>query len=74
VTLEEAANGVSATAISPGYVDTDMSAWTTDTIPAAEMIRPGDVAELGLALSRLSRYATIPNIVLTRPGTQLWRA
>jgi 3-oxoacyl-[acyl-carrier protein] reductase len=74
VTLEEAAGGVTATAISPGYVDTDMSAWTRDTIPAGEMIRPDDVAELVLALSRLSRYATIPNIVLTRPGSQLWRA
>jgi 3-oxoacyl-[acyl-carrier protein] reductase len=38
------------------------------------MIRADDVAELVLAVSRLSRFATIPNIVLTRPGAQLWRA
>lgn len=74
VTIDEAGSGVTATAISPGFVDTEMSAWTRDTIPAAEMIRAGDVAELVLALSRLSRYATVPNIVLTRPGAQLWRA
>jgi 3-oxoacyl-[acyl-carrier protein] reductase len=53
---------------------TDMSAWTRDTIPPDEMIHPSDVAELVLALTRLSRHATIPNIVLTRPGSQLWRA
>jgi 3-oxoacyl-[acyl-carrier protein] reductase len=51
-----------------------MSARTRDKITADEMIRAGDVAELVLALSRLSRHATIPNIVLTRPGAQLWRA
>jgi len=74
VTVDEAGSGVTATAISPGYVDTDMSAWTRDKIPPEEMIRADDVAELVLALSRLSRHATIPNIVLTRPGAQLWRA
>jgi 3-oxoacyl-[acyl-carrier protein] reductase len=74
VTLDEAGSGVTATAISPGFVDTEMSAWTRDKIPPEEMIRAGDVAELVLALSRLSRHATIPNIVLTRPGAQLWRA
>jgi hypothetical protein len=51
-----------------------MSAWTRDKIPPEEMIRADDVAELVLAVSRLSRSATIPNIVLTRPGAQLWRA
>jgi 3-oxoacyl-[acyl-carrier protein] reductase len=74
VTVDEAGSGVTATAISPGYVDTEMSAWTRDKIPAREMIRADDVAELVLAVSRLSRFATIPNIVLTRPGAQLWRA
>jgi 3-oxoacyl-[acyl-carrier protein] reductase len=74
VNVDEAGSGVTATAISPGYVDTEMSAWTRDKIPPEEMIRAGDIAELVLALSRLSRYAAIPNIVLTRPGAQLWRA
>jgi hypothetical protein len=35
------------------------------------MIHTSDVAELVLALTR---HATIPNIVVTRPGSQLWRA
>ncbi|WP_231104867.1 SDR family NAD(P)-dependent oxidoreductase [Haloechinothrix halophila] len=30
--LEESGNGVSATAVSPGYVDTDMATWKEDQI------------------------------------------
>jgi 3-oxoacyl-[acyl-carrier protein] reductase len=74
LSAEEGENGVSATALSPGFVDTDMTEWMRDRIDPAEMITVGDVAELTRALCRLSRYAVVPNIVLTRPGAQLWRA
>jgi short-subunit dehydrogenase len=74
VTVEEAGTGVTASAISPGYVKTDMSAWVQDRIPAEEMITADDVAEVAVALSRLSRHAVVPNVVLTRPGRVLWRA
>lgn len=74
ITASEGADGVTATAISPGYVDTDMTAWIRDQIPPAEMITADDIAELALAVCRLSRHAAIPNIVVTRPGLQLWRA
>lgn len=74
ITVAESGNGVSATAISPGYVDTDMSAWVRDTIDPATMISPADIAELVLCISRLSAHAVIPNIAVTRPGPQLWRA
>jgi len=40
---EEGPRGVSAAAIAPGYVDTDMSAWTTDTVPADTMTWTADV-------------------------------
>lgn len=70
--LEESERGVSATAIAPGYVDTDMSGWTG--IPPEEMISAGDVATLAVAVTELSRYAVLPNLVLTRPGTNLHRA
>jgi 3-oxoacyl-[acyl-carrier protein] reductase len=73
ITLEEGAHGVNATAISPGYVDTSMSEWVHDDIDPSTMIRPSDVAELAAALCRLSRYAAVPNVVITRPGKQLWR-
>lgn len=39
---EASGGGVTFTAIAPAYVDTDMSAWTTDRIPAEEMIPVDD--------------------------------
>lgn len=74
ITVDEAETGVTATAISPGYVDTDMSAWMHDTLAPEEMISTADIAELALAVCRLSRSAAVPHIVVTRPGRQLWRA
>lgn len=74
ITVTEASTGVSATAVSPGYVNTDMAAWVRDRIDPAQMITADDVAELVLAVCRLSRHAVVPNVVLTRPGEQLWRA
>lgn len=74
VTLEEFANGVTATALSPGYVDTDMTAGKRETLAPDSMLTTDDVAELVLAISRLSAHAVVPNIVLTRAGAQLWRA
>lgn len=72
--LEESGNGVSATAISPGYVDTDMADWKEGQISRADMLPASDVAELILAVSRLSANAVVPNIVLSRRGDQIWRA
>ncbi|WP_256789930.1 SDR family NAD(P)-dependent oxidoreductase [Frankia sp. AvcI1] len=74
LTVSEGKRGVNATAISPGYVDTDMTEWVRGRIPRDEMIKVDDVAELVMGLSRMSRYAAVPNVVLTRPGVQLWRA
>jgi NAD(P)-dependent dehydrogenase (short-subunit alcohol dehydrogenase family) len=73
VTIEEAAHGVTATAISPGYVDTDMTRWKRDTLGQESMLATDDVAELVLAISRLSARAVVPNIILTRAGEQIWR-
>jgi 3-oxoacyl-[acyl-carrier protein] reductase len=74
ITISEGGNGVTATAISPGYVDTDMSAWVHDQIDPATMISPADIAELVSGITRLSRRAVVPNIPVSRPGRQLWRA
>ena len=60
--LEE--DGVRATAISPGFVDTAMSAWSG--IPSDEMIQPEDCAEIVRTLLRLSPRARIPNVVIER--------
>ncbi|WP_336793518.1 MULTISPECIES: SDR family NAD(P)-dependent oxidoreductase [Gordonia] len=74
--LEESVNGVSATSIAPGYVDTDMSEWTKGegAIPGDEMISAEDVATVAYAVSQLSRWAVLPQAVLTRPGPNLHRA
>jgi NAD(P)-dependent dehydrogenase (short-subunit alcohol dehydrogenase family) len=63
---EEAATGVRATAICPGFVDTPMAEWTG--IPGKEMIQPEDCAEIVRALLRLSPYARVPVVVIERAG------
>jgi len=63
---EVAADGVRATAICPGFVDTPMAAWAG--IPAEEMIRPEDCAEVVRTLLRLSPAARIPQVVIERIG------
>ena len=74
INAEESSAGVTATAIAPGYVDTEMSAWVHDRIDPAEMIPPGDIAELVLALARLSARSVVPLIAMSRPGPSQWRA
>lgn len=74
ITVAESGHGVIATAISPGYVDTDMAAWVRDRISPADMISTSDIAELAIAVCRMSRHAAVPHIVVTRAGEQLWRA
>lgn len=66
---EESQHGVSATAIAPGYVDTDMSAWTHDRIPPDQMISVADIVTLVEALVTISPRSVIPRLILTRAGT-----
>ena len=65
---EEAAHGVRATALCPGFVDTPMAAWTG--IPGGRMIQPEDCAELVRALLRLSPHARVPVVVVERDETE----
>ncbi|MWB99443.1 SDR family NAD(P)-dependent oxidoreductase [Agromyces seonyuensis] len=71
ICIEEASTGVSATALCPGYVDTDMAAWKHDMLAADEMIRPDDLAELAVSLTRLSRNAAVPTLPVYRAGGRL---
>jgi NAD(P)-dependent dehydrogenase (short-subunit alcohol dehydrogenase family) len=61
---EHGGDGVRATAICPGFVDTPMAAWTG--MPSEEMIQPEDCAEVVRALLRLSPRARIPQVVIER--------
>lgn len=59
-------DGVRAVAICPAFVDTPMAEWSD--IPADEMIRPEDCAEVVRMLLRLSPYARVPQIVIEGTG------
>ncbi|HEY2373667.1 MAG TPA: SDR family oxidoreductase [Gaiellaceae bacterium] len=61
------ADGVRAVAICPGFVDTPMAVWSG--IPAGEMIRPEDCAEVVRMLLRLSPHARVPQVVIERAGS-----
>jgi short-subunit dehydrogenase len=74
VNAEESVAGVTATAIAPGFVDTEMSAWVHDRIDPAEMIPPADIAELIHALTQLSARSVIPLIAISRAGETHWQA
>ena len=65
---EEAANGVRATAICPGFVDTRMAEWTG--LPGEEMIQPEDCAQLVRTVLHLSPHARVPEIVIERVGDE----
>ncbi|MEU2253398.1 SDR family NAD(P)-dependent oxidoreductase [Nocardia xishanensis] len=71
---EESGSGVTATTIAPGYVDTDMSAWIHDRIPPDRMLAVNDVVEMVDVLLRLSPRAVVANIVMSRAGTDGYRA
>jgi NAD(P)-dependent dehydrogenase (short-subunit alcohol dehydrogenase family) len=62
----EAVNGVRATALAPGFVDTPMARYAP--VGPAEMIRPEDCAEIVRMLLRLGPSARIPEVVVERVG------
>jgi len=74
VNAEESDRGVSATAIAPAFVATDMSAWTTDTVPADTMITVDDVVRVVDMVLGLSRNAVISRVVVGRAGSGGYRA
>jgi NAD(P)-dependent dehydrogenase (short-subunit alcohol dehydrogenase family) len=59
---------IKSTALCPGFVDTDMSEFVKDQLPAEEMIQPRDIAEGVRFVLRMSASCTIPEIVFMRPG------
>jgi NAD(P)-dependent dehydrogenase (short-subunit alcohol dehydrogenase family) len=59
---------IKSTALCPAFVDTDMSDFIKDEVPAGEMIRPSDIAEGVRFVLRMSRGCTIPEILFMRPG------
>jgi NAD(P)-dependent dehydrogenase (short-subunit alcohol dehydrogenase family) len=60
------ADGVRAIALCPAFVDTPMAQWSG--IPADEMIRPEDCAEVVRMVLRLSPHARVPEVVIEHAG------
>jgi 3-oxoacyl-[acyl-carrier protein] reductase len=67
--VEESGNGVTATALAPAYVDTDMTNWVNDRIPGEAMIPVADVVKIVDLLVGLSARTVINRMVLSRSGT-----
>jgi short-subunit dehydrogenase len=61
-------DGIKSVAFCPGFVDTDMTDFVKQSVPAEEMIRPSDIAEALRFTLRLSPACVIPEIIFQRPG------
>jgi 3-oxoacyl-[acyl-carrier protein] reductase len=66
---EESVHGVSGTAFAPGYVETEMSAWVQDRIPAETMIPVHDIVRVAEALVGLSARSVVAKVVISRAAT-----
>jgi NAD(P)-dependent dehydrogenase (short-subunit alcohol dehydrogenase family) len=64
-------DGVKSVAFCPGFVDTDMTDFIKETVDAADMMRPEDIAEALRFILRLSPACVVPEIVFQRPGETL---
>jgi 3-oxoacyl-[acyl-carrier protein] reductase len=74
VSIEESQHGASATAISPGYVETEMTAWKRQEFEDCSMLRSADVAEVAMAITRLPAGTIVPNIVMCRKADRIFWA
>jgi NAD(P)-dependent dehydrogenase (short-subunit alcohol dehydrogenase family) len=68
---ELSADGVKSVALAPGFVDTPMTEFVKESIPADKMIRTEDIAEAVRFLLRTSPNCVVPEIVFQRPGEAL---
>jgi NAD(P)-dependent dehydrogenase (short-subunit alcohol dehydrogenase family) len=64
---ELAGEGIQATALCPGFVDTAMTEWV-ENVSKDEMIQPEDIAEAVRYLLRTSKACIVPEIQFIRPG------
>jgi NAD(P)-dependent dehydrogenase (short-subunit alcohol dehydrogenase family) len=60
--------GIKSTALCPGFVDTAMTEFVKDTVPADEMIQPQDIAEVVRTLLKLTPACVVPEVIFQRPG------
>ncbi len=68
---ELAPQGIKSTALCPAFVNTPMTDYAKEHVPAAEMIRPEDIAEAVRYLLRVSPACIVPEMMFIRPGDAL---
>ena len=65
---ELAADGIKSTALCPGFVDTPMTEFVKEHVPAGTMITPRDIAESVRYLLKTSPGCVVPEIQFLQPG------
>ena len=68
---ELGAEGIKSTALCPAFVDTPMTDFVKEQVPAEEMIRPQDIAEAVRFLVKVSPACVVPEMMFVRPGDAL---
>jgi NAD(P)-dependent dehydrogenase (short-subunit alcohol dehydrogenase family) len=64
-------DGVKSVAFCPAWVDTDMTDFIKQQVPANEMLQTSDIAEAVRFLLRVSPACVVPEITFARPGDGL---
>jgi NAD(P)-dependent dehydrogenase (short-subunit alcohol dehydrogenase family) len=64
-------HGIKSTALCPAFVDTPMTEFAKQHVPAEQMIRPEDIAEAVRFLLKTSPACIVPEIMFIRPGDAL---
>jgi NAD(P)-dependent dehydrogenase (short-subunit alcohol dehydrogenase family) len=68
---ELGAEGIKSTALCPAFVDTPMTDFVKEHVPAKDMIRPEDIAEAVRYLLKVSPACVVPEMMFVRPGEAL---
>ncbi len=63
--------GIKSLALCPGFVETPMTEFVRESVPAEEMIRVEDIAEAVRFVLHTSPNCVVPEIVFQRPGESL---
>jgi NAD(P)-dependent dehydrogenase (short-subunit alcohol dehydrogenase family) len=64
-------DGVKSVALCPGFVETPMTEFVREHVPAEDMIRPEDIAAAVRFVLHTSPNCVVPEIVFQRPGETL---
>ncbi len=68
---ELAPQGIKSSALCPAFVDTPMTEFAKQHVPAEQMIRPEDIAEAVRYLLKVSPACIVPEMMFIRPGDSL---